>query len=417
MLIPSVVYILTTKGPVRIQRIAEEDPAVRSVICLDGRAQSLPVSAAYDAFVRRPTGVIERLTGHAAYRMDVSARIDDGRSWQLAAFLAHLGLLQGTTNGVCIFATGEVDSQLDVRAVDEVVRKFDALAAAFPDLAVDPARAMILVPATETPLPARVAGIPVYRVASIDEALKHAGLEMPNAASAGKAVAANPTRRTSVLRLAGAALVIAALMFWFGLDLARWAGLSERGRLLELETELASAEQHTGGAMRAAIYRKWLALHTPSGDGIDLDGQISVADGSEKCVSDGTFRTAPLTSSFAGAQPVCEITIRSISSSGALVGRLAYWPDGLGIGARPLRVMRGSTAPSGRIWNLTFEHPPQPGAVLRLIVITGVAEVHGAQPWYADLLGEPLDSPVYAAAVRRLDRLGYHVSVQDWHRD
>lgn len=414
---PSAVYILTTEGPVRIQRIAEEDPAVRSVICLDGRAQSLPVSAAYDAFVRRPTGVIERLTGHAAYRMDVSARIDDGRSWQLAAFLAHLGLMQGTTDDVCIFATGEVDSQLGVRAVDEVVRKLDALAAALPDLDVDPACAVILVPAAEAPVPACVADIPVYPVASIDEALKYTSLKIPNAANVTKVVPANPTRRTSTLRLAGAALVIAALMFWLGVDLARWAGLSEQGRLLELEAELATAEQHTGGAMRAAIYRKWLALHTPSGDGIDLDGQLSVVDGAAKCASDSTFGTAPLTSVFAGAQPICAITIRSISTSAVLVGRLAYWPDGLGTGERPLRVMRGSAAPSGRIWNLTFEHQPQPGAVVRLIVIAGAVEVHGAQPWYADLLGEPLDSPVFAAAVRRLGRLGYHVTMQDWRRD
>ena len=79
-------FILTTEGPVAIQRISEEDQAVSSVICLDGLTQILPISASYDAFVRSPAGVIERMTGHGAYRMDVAARIDEGRSWQLAAF-------------------------------------------------------------------------------------------------------------------------------------------------------------------------------------------------------------------------------------------------------------------------------------------------------------------------------------------
>jgi len=53
------VYILTTQGPVRIQRITEEQTGIQSVICLDGRAQALPISSRYDAFVRNPTGVIE----------------------------------------------------------------------------------------------------------------------------------------------------------------------------------------------------------------------------------------------------------------------------------------------------------------------------------------------------------------------
>ncbi len=52
-------FILTTDGPVEVQRITAEDPSVKSVICLDGRAVSLPISPDYEAFVRTPTGVVE----------------------------------------------------------------------------------------------------------------------------------------------------------------------------------------------------------------------------------------------------------------------------------------------------------------------------------------------------------------------
>jgi hypothetical protein len=113
------VFILTTKGPVRIQRISEEELGVQSVICLDGRAQALPISSRYDAFVRNPTGIIERATGHGAYRMDVDRMIDDGDSWQLGVYLAHLSE-NNTDQNIYVFATGEVDRELRVRPVSNI---------------------------------------------------------------------------------------------------------------------------------------------------------------------------------------------------------------------------------------------------------------------------------------------------------
>ncbi|MEP6149304.1 MAG: hypothetical protein ABJ201_17940, partial [Nisaea sp.] len=83
------VLIATTRGPVEVQNIARENPAVRSVICVGGAFTALPVSPAYDAFVREPTGVVERMTGHPVYRTDVAAPIEAGESWQLGMFLAH----------------------------------------------------------------------------------------------------------------------------------------------------------------------------------------------------------------------------------------------------------------------------------------------------------------------------------------
>ncbi len=123
------VLIATTRGPVEVQNIARENPAVRSVICVGGAFTALPVSPAYDAFVREPTGVVERMTGHPVYRTDVDAPIESGESWQLGMFLAHAFQLSGVlakpgdVAGKTILVTGGLDRDLNVTLVSHVVEK------------------------------------------------------------------------------------------------------------------------------------------------------------------------------------------------------------------------------------------------------------------------------------------------------
>lgn len=123
------VYIGTTQGPSEVQRIAEEEPKVRSVVCLNGTSEALHISAAYDAFVRKPTGVIEKEYGHPVYRVDVSERISDGKSWQLGFFAAHALFSadrlseKGETTEQVVWVTGEVDRDLNVNPVDHVEEK------------------------------------------------------------------------------------------------------------------------------------------------------------------------------------------------------------------------------------------------------------------------------------------------------
>lgn len=124
------VSIATTDGPSRIQRITAEDPEVRSVVCLDGKAIALPISADYDAFVRDPTGIIQACFGHGAFRIDVSRHITGGMSWQLAVFAAH-GLaeanrLAGTDDDATrLWASGEVDCDLKISAVADITLKLN----------------------------------------------------------------------------------------------------------------------------------------------------------------------------------------------------------------------------------------------------------------------------------------------------
>ena len=133
---PTRVLIATTQGPVEVQRITEEDPEVNSVVCLGGKAVALPISSAYDSFVRDPTGVIQKYFGHSAYRVDVAAAVDDGFSWQLGVFAAHAfaqdgNLVSGGSEpGRTIFTTGEVDRDLNILPVDHVPEKLKKLAQA-----------------------------------------------------------------------------------------------------------------------------------------------------------------------------------------------------------------------------------------------------------------------------------------------
>ncbi len=137
------VYIATTEGPAEVQRITEEEPNVGSVICLDGTALALPISPDYDAFVRMPTGILEKAYGHPAYRMDVSATISEGMSWQLGALVAHALMaagrlaLKGQVAGQAVWLSGEVDRDLQILPVQYVREKlrrsrrlFDELRAA-----------------------------------------------------------------------------------------------------------------------------------------------------------------------------------------------------------------------------------------------------------------------------------------------
>ena len=146
------VFIGTTEGPSEVQRITEEDADLRSVVCLDGKAEVLAVSAAYDVFVRQPTGVIERHFGHPVYRVDVSRPIAGGFSWQLGLFVAHalnaVDRLAGEDEGAegAYWLTGEVDHDLTVRQVEHVRDKLRRSRSLFSELTSRGVRLSVCVP-------------------------------------------------------------------------------------------------------------------------------------------------------------------------------------------------------------------------------------------------------------------------------
>lgn len=125
------VYIATTEGPALVQRVTEEDSEIPSVVCLNGTTETLAISDAYGRFVRKGSGIVAGLTGHDSYRVDVDSPIDGGQSWQLGMLLAHLLQQENRLAApneaaeLTLFATGEVDRDLNLRSVGHIAEKAD----------------------------------------------------------------------------------------------------------------------------------------------------------------------------------------------------------------------------------------------------------------------------------------------------
>ena len=129
------VVIPTTNNLVGISDIVVEDPLVSSVICENNSLESLPISNIYASFVKIPTGIIEKITGHSSYRIDITNRIEQGDSWQLAIAIAHIfhdnNFLSFSTNEnlinnnkhTIIWASGTINSNLDVKAISYLDQK------------------------------------------------------------------------------------------------------------------------------------------------------------------------------------------------------------------------------------------------------------------------------------------------------
>ena len=293
------VCIPTTEGPSEIQRITAEDPDVRSVVCLDGKALALPISATYDSFVRQPTGVIEKQFGHAAYRVDVSAPITEGLSWQLGLFVAHALDAQGRLAGqgepadAVILLTGEVDRDLNVRPVDHVSEKRRVCGRLFEWASANDQVVRFYLPqANRGELIGDVAGLEVVPVETVAQVLEDLSATVSPAIASGTAVPDQGGRWTVRAAAAGGGSAAAAaapvpavrgLGRWLGavvvlliaagaagwwlkdLGLLEWRRLAAAGSFMELDARLAAIEE--GGCAPcqwiAAAYAETLAPPAP----------------------------------------------------------------------------------------------------------------------------------------------------------
>ena len=129
------VVIPTTKRVVGISDIIIEDPLVSSVICENNSLEALPISSQYDSFVKSPTGIIEKITGNSSYRIDITTKIEQGKSWQLAIAIAHIlenkkllsfsneKNLIANNNTSVIWASGTINANLDVKGINYLDQK------------------------------------------------------------------------------------------------------------------------------------------------------------------------------------------------------------------------------------------------------------------------------------------------------
>jgi hypothetical protein len=282
------VVVLTTNGPAAIERITEEDPEVSSVVCLSGKAVALPVSGAYDAFVREPTGVVQRHFGHRAYRVDVDAMIAEGYSWQLGFLAAHaldaVGRLAGKGEAAdrVIWLTGEVDRDLDVLAVDHLADKLHRAADA--QVAAPDAEAplSIYVPAPnrgeiDDDWSARCGLAPgacrLLAVGTINEVLRDLELDTLATRTAASAYLVTGTRRRPLVWGAGTltAATIAGMIFLAG-SFSDLKTLAATGPLAELDTALKdSANAGHAQRLRAKLFKSYLDWSRPTAGSLTVE--------------------------------------------------------------------------------------------------------------------------------------------------
>ena len=181
------VYVGTTEGPVAIERIIRE-AAPNSAMCIGRSTREAIASTGYEAFVKQPSGVIERELGPyspGAFRLDVSTDIGDGDSWQLGVFVAHALAVEGRLADyhedadAALWLTGEVANDLEVKSVGHVPDKLRASRGEFETLASSGIAVTLIVPKAnqayldQADLPPSIARFAVSRT---DEALAAAGL-------------------------------------------------------------------------------------------------------------------------------------------------------------------------------------------------------------------------------------------------
>ena len=220
------VFVATTAGPVRVERITRER-APQSMVCLNRTSTVLPISAAYDSFVRPGSGVIERTFGPfepGAFRLDVAAPIESGESWQLGFFVAHTlctsggGTLAAPEQAeAVVWLTGHVDCDLAVGPVGHLAEKIHASRAAIAAWRAAGLPVTLFMPigadhdaVCAAGLPAGVNIVPVRRV---DDVLATLGLSTAGSLVARKnTLPAHPAtvRRAPARLLAGGFVLSAA---------------------------------------------------------------------------------------------------------------------------------------------------------------------------------------------------------------
>ena len=268
------VFIGTTEGPVLIERVRREPRANQSVICLQRTTEMLPIHKNYDAFVRQPSGVIEREFGpfeDGAFRLDVSDRIESGESWQLGVFVAHAlanrGLLAGPDEqaDLVLWLTGEVHNDLTVGSVLHVATKLDTSIRKLEAWRKNNKRVLLLIPranlieAESSPVPE---GVEINAVDDVQQALDHifrGGTASSDTTIDPKAnsetTSRGPPRLRAIHWIGASTILIAALVVAFVItDDARHSATDKQAHIIPLSA--VGSDDQTSGTLPASSTRE-----------------------------------------------------------------------------------------------------------------------------------------------------------------
>ncbi len=445
------VYIATTEGPAEIQRITEEDPGIKSVVCLDSKAMALPISAGYDAFVREPTGVIEKCFGHSAFRMDVSRHISEGMSWQLGVFAAHAlfsaGRLAGKREAAAqaIWLTGEVNRDLEVGAVDHVAEKLRRSGRLFSKLETDGIPVMVFLPREdfteldESWLREHGIGTQSRRIVPVDGAgdlFCALGLDEPTPPRESK-IRPEETETTLPLRLPAArtALVmggLAVLAVLLGVTawrsgVADWLALAEGGDFGKLDAAFSKVENDACSPCKLILrgYQAFLASAAPYDDDLALVAVETRAPEGKSCaaVHFGTAEpeVVEVARSAAGqfkaisARGLCALEYRLTNRDGpAYVWAVVSEGEGYSTFVRTKPSLQGYLMSEGSADSLRVElrRRIKEPLTYRILVIASARPFADVLDWLArevTALGPRLDAVTWAGLQARLENGGVTV--------
>jgi hypothetical protein len=429
------VFLATTEGPSEVQRIAEEDPEVRSAVCLNGTSNALPISAAYDSFVRKPTGVIEKHFGHPVFRVDVSHPIADGRSWQLGLFAAHAlsaaGRLTAKTEKAdhVILVSGEVNHDLKAGPVAHVPEKLRQSATLFAALREAGTPLTVFLPSENTAeletawLDARGFGGEGFRVVAVDSAAdicRHLGLANPLAPADAPATAVAKTggRSLPIVPLTAAVVVLAVLAsaatLWRS-GLGEWIDLADTGSYRQLDGALEATANGDCVSCKVAarVFATYAGFIRPAAGGLRLDAVERRAPGSKSCSVLRFGRAKPVEVEIAALAPsaakgLCAVVYRLVNATDAPVHVwLSARSDGQeALSFRDTKIIDSATVAPGKA--ITAEVPvprwvrrPLTNRVIA-IVAPGASEEVSA--WLSPADGGP--APDWDDLLVRLERAG-----------
>ena len=221
------IYVATTAGPVRIERIVGEDAPLSQVY--QGRAYRPlePVSADYARFVGEAGPVARALGPNPAtsFRLEVSGPIGSGNSWELGFFVAHALARTGQLASPkepedrVVLLTGLVDVDLRLGPVGHIADKIAAAGPLLAEARERGAAVTFFLPRADLPAETHPSeGLEIVPAETASEVLGRLG-SLP----ARLGVPTRRPRRRAVLALAGAIALasVAAIAVHQGLKSAK----------------------------------------------------------------------------------------------------------------------------------------------------------------------------------------------------
>jgi hypothetical protein len=428
------IFIATTKGSVGIQRITEEDSDIDSVVCLAGKAMPLPISNSYQDFVRQPTGVVQRDFGHGSFRVDLSATIEDGYSWQLGLYLGHAAASSGRLTGdvpagaIHIFVTGEVNVDLKVLAVDHVAVKLDQLKNHVTNLSAAGERIIIIVPSdnlSEVPDEWVHGSIELHGVTTVSEALDAVGLtakprtgKTPPVIIAPETIPEKPvnTTRRLVLLLTGLITIGAAAAYtaYFS-GFEDWKSLKHAGKYRALDTALnKAAEGDALDRLRAIIYRNYLIRTRPDKDQLRIrliehrapEGKTcaAVRFGVAKIVLKEAQRRSDRVFEAAQFDGLCQLEFIAEADKNTtyLWGRYVRWPSGQNYISQ---IITNGPSRQKLRWKIDLPRRLPLNFKMHIVVAAGYQPVDGASGWVAEQIPPGHPDKIIAGWEERLRAL------------